>query len=59
MLSNIVMKNLLFAAWKNSSQPKIGQFEYFTFCISYGSSSILSPSISIKLLGFKNSSFIF
>ena len=22
------MKNLLFAAWKNSSQPKIGQFEY-------------------------------
>jgi len=28
MLSNIVMKNLLFAAWKNSSRPKIGQFEY-------------------------------
>jgi len=27
MLSNIVMKNLLFAAWKNSSRPKIGQFE--------------------------------
>jgi hypothetical protein len=24
------MKNLLFAAWKNSSRPKIGQFEYFT-----------------------------
>jgi len=27
MLSSIAMKNLLFAAWKNSSQPKIGQFE--------------------------------
>jgi len=27
MLLNIVMKNLLFAAWKNSSRPKIGQFE--------------------------------
>jgi len=27
MLSNIVMKNLLFAAWKNSSRHKIGQFE--------------------------------
>jgi len=31
MLSNIVMKNLLFAAWKNSSQPKIGQFEIYTY----------------------------
>jgi len=30
MLSNTVMKNLLFAAWKNSSRPKIGQFEYVT-----------------------------
>ena len=27
MLSNIAMKNLLFAAWKNSSRPKTGQFE--------------------------------
>ena len=30
MLLNIVMKNLLFAAWKNSSRPKIGQFELFS-----------------------------
>jgi len=27
MLSNTVMKNLSFAAWKNSLRPKIGQFE--------------------------------
>jgi hypothetical protein len=27
MLLNTVMKNLLFAAWENSSRPKIGQFE--------------------------------
>jgi len=27
MLSSIVMKNLLSAAWKNSSRHKIGQFE--------------------------------
>jgi len=33
MLSNIVMKNLLFAAWKNSSRHKIGQFEYNTYFI--------------------------
>ena len=25
------MKNLLFAVWKNSSRPKIGQFEYLTW----------------------------
>jgi len=29
MLSNTVMKELLFVAWKDSSRPKIGQFEYF------------------------------
>jgi len=28
VLSNIVMKNLLSAAWKNSLRPEIGQFEY-------------------------------
>ena len=29
MLSNTVMKNLSFAAWKNSLRPKIGQFELY------------------------------
>jgi len=41
MLSNIVMKNLLFAAWKNSSRPKIGQFELFNHSIPAYACSVL------------------
>jgi len=32
MLSNISMRDLLFAVWRSSSRPKIGQFEYFRLC---------------------------
>jgi len=46
MLSNIVMKDPLFAAWKNSSQPKIGQFELlrsmrYSFPVPNSSGSLL------------------
>ena len=45
MLLNIVMKNLLSAAWKNSSRHKIGQFDYVNN-ISLG-----SIGVQVKLSG--------
>ena len=34
MTSHIVMKDLLFAAWKNSWQRRIGQFEMLRYFVS-------------------------
>lgn len=31
-IGEIVMKNLLFAVWKNSSRHEIGQFEFLIMC---------------------------
>ena len=33
MSLGIAMKNLLFAVWKNSSRPKIGQFELIAIIV--------------------------
>ena len=52
------MKNLLFAAWKNSSQLKIGQFEFIRKGQNYENHSEVDANcheqsfiITIRLLG--------
>jgi len=52
------MKNRLFAAWRNSSQPKIGQFEYYNlgYCFDSvyvgGGTSTIIPHKLAEIISF-------